>query len=184
MFFSADWIRLGLLLILGLGATGVTNWLGSLVFGGILSLGLRWFTGWYWAWCLQAGLATVFVIPLFLRILRNNFRIAFAIAGIFGIPILFLSRYVFGSTWTFASTDSITFMHLAPVAVLQVLTKVGIINLTQETPKTFPKSQGPAITYKENIYKSGAPSTGGGASSPIRMPDPPRNRFRSPFDRQ
>jgi hypothetical protein len=125
MWETSDWVRLSLLLILSLGATGISNWLAGLVIAGILAFGCHWLMGWPWAWGLQANLAVVFVLPLVLRMLWNNFRASIVFAGFLGMPTFFSSIYVFNSTLIYATADSIVFMHLLPLTITRLVTKTG-----------------------------------------------------------
>ena len=127
MLALADWVRLVLLIVLSLGATGFANWIVGLLIGSFLAVILHWLVGWSWIWNLQAGLGAVFVLPILLEIIWKNFRTSIVLTTILGIPTFFISRYYLASNVYFAIADSISISFLVPVATLRMLQRTGLL---------------------------------------------------------
>jgi hypothetical protein len=172
MFTTLDGVRLGILLVLGLGAIGFKGWIVAGSIGGILALISSLIFGWPWAWSLQAGLAVVFALPLFVRVLRVNLRLLGFFLLIIGLPTFLASRYLMGSPLLWAMADGFCLMVLFPLALVRSLLVLRIIPEPKETissPKPFEAEISKPI-------RSGAPSAS--ASSPIGSE--PRN-YGGPF---
>jgi hypothetical protein len=159
---TADWVRLVLLLVLGLMAQGLRRWFIASAFGSVVALLIHGIMEWSWVWSFEAGLAAAYTLPLLVSILWENFRITLAFAVLLGGPTFFVSRFLFDSSWIFAAADTVAFMHLAPMAIIRVLVAMGIIELPTKTkglPPHWP------LKEQESVYTAGAPDRA--SSSPL-----------------
>jgi hypothetical protein len=160
---TPDWVRLALILALGLGVAGLWGWLASILVGALVAWGLHWLFSWSWAFSLQLGLAGTFTLPLFFRVLWANFRLPLIFAIVPGLPAFLLSRFYLGYSLPYAIFEGFIIMNLLPFAVIRILVLLGIIGEPPIEPPGLKRGKEPDLLFK------GAAPKDSTASSPITI---------------
>jgi len=173
VFTAADWTRLVLLLLLGLGALGAGGWFIASVIG----LGLAWvlnaYVGWMWSWSMLAGLAISYLIPVLFALLIKSIGSLISVILIIGAPAALISHYLFETGWMMGLAYGAILAFLLPVAVFRLLSRFGLVNQADENtyvsrnspPQWSSSAHGAARNWDEYV-RSGSPSQS--SSSPIR----------------
>jgi len=123
-----DLMRLAVMMVFGLGAWGFGGLIVVTAVGAFLAVLIHWTGGVTWILSFQIGLAVVYVLPIFFRILLQNVGLLVLQALLLGLPTFLVSRYVFDSGCTFAVCYGIVTMHLVPAAIVRTLILLGIID--------------------------------------------------------
>lgn len=122
---NIDYLRLAVLLVLGLAAMGFTEWLARLALAVILAAGLHWLATLSWSWSLQAALAAALVLPTLLYLLIKNFQALLLFSVVFGLPSFLILRLEVQTELYLGVAQAVSITVLLPTAILRIVTITG-----------------------------------------------------------
>ncbi len=149
---------------LGLGAVGWSEWFAVLIVGGGIAALVHWLFGFTWPMALQACLAVLFVLPLFIKTLIANPRIWIGQMVVIGMPAFLVSRFALGFSIVLSSAYGLAMAMLLPLAVVRTLILFHVVDAPEPPSHRGSRSLWESESYG-TTFTSGSPGTG--ASSPI-----------------